>query len=67
MNIFRGYFHSKSNFGQKSTHPTVQCAGSGVVVVFLSHKPWLWYGYEAVRSRVKKSSFLALTFDRSYM
>jgi hypothetical protein len=24
MNKFRGYFHSKSNFRQKSTHPTLQ-------------------------------------------
>jgi hypothetical protein len=25
MNIFRGYFHSKSNFRQKSTHPNMYC------------------------------------------
>jgi hypothetical protein len=24
MNTFQGYSHSKSNFGQKSTHPTAQ-------------------------------------------
>jgi hypothetical protein len=28
MNIFRGYFHSKSNFRQKSTHPIAQCVAN---------------------------------------
>jgi hypothetical protein len=38
MNIFRGYFHSKSNFRQKSTHPTVNChearAGKGNISLY---------------------------------